>query len=101
MLFTAILSIAIGTGSLGDGGPTLIPQNSVLYQPAFCIDDVLRGPARPYYPQAGDISLATDESLGAKLGHRTGIRRRGGWNVNSGQGSVNSGAMRGVKAKGE
>jgi hypothetical protein len=73
MLFTAILSIAVGTGSLGDGGPTIIPQNSFLYQPAFCIDDVLRGPARPYHPQAGDIFLATDESFGAKLGHRLAL----------------------------
>jgi hypothetical protein len=33
---------------------------SFLYQPAYCLDDVLRCPAEPYCPQPGDIVLSTD-----------------------------------------
>jgi hypothetical protein len=47
------------------------PDNcgSYLYQPAYCIDEVLRGPARPYCPQPGDIMLATDWKLFWKVTH--------------------------------
>jgi hypothetical protein len=42
-----------------------------LYQPAFCVDHELRGPARPYVPQAGDIYLSTeDQWFLARLGHK-------------------------------
>jgi hypothetical protein len=55
----------------------LAPQSntaeSYLYQPAFCIDHTLRGPARPYHPQPGDIFLATDHLFWAKISHRFGI----------------------------
>jgi hypothetical protein len=70
MLLAALLSFAICTPIAADGSRVLSSPSGVLYQPAFCIDDVLREPARPYQPQAGDIFLATDESLGARLGHR-------------------------------
>jgi hypothetical protein len=43
--------------------------SSFLCQPAFCIDDVLRGPAVPYQPQPGDIFLATDQAVWAICGH--------------------------------
>jgi hypothetical protein len=42
---------------------------SYLYRPAFCLDDVLRLPAEPYLPQPGDIFLATDQMVWARLGH--------------------------------
>ena len=42
---------------------------SHLYQPAFCLDRALRGPAEPYVPQPGDIFLATDESWFLRFGH--------------------------------
>jgi hypothetical protein len=42
---------------------------SFLSQPAFCIDDVLRGPTVPYSPTPGDIFLATDQALWARCGH--------------------------------
>jgi hypothetical protein len=48
--------------ALGSGG-------SFLYQPAFCLDAVIRGPAEPYVPQPGDIFLATDKSALMRLGH--------------------------------
>lgn len=35
---------------------------SYLYQPAYCEDEILRGPARPYELQPGDIMLAADGS---------------------------------------
>lgn len=40
-----------------------------LYQPAFSVDYALRGPARAYVPQPGDIFLATDQRLIAGLAH--------------------------------
>jgi hypothetical protein len=42
---------------------------SYLYQPAYCLDDVLRGPAEWYVPQPGDIFLATDRQRWARVGH--------------------------------
>jgi hypothetical protein len=40
-----------------------------LYQPAYCLDEVLRCPARPYCPQPGDILLATDQKIFWKITH--------------------------------
>lgn len=34
-----------------------------LYQPAYCCDQVLRGPATPYYPQPGDLLFCTDYTV--------------------------------------
>lgn len=48
-------------------------ERSYLYQPAFCMDHLLRGPARLYEPQPGDIFLATDKGFFAKMGHRLGL----------------------------
>jgi hypothetical protein len=45
---------------------------SYLYQPAYCIDEILRGPARPYCPQPGDILLATDNNPFWKITHNLG-----------------------------
>ncbi len=42
---------------------------SYLYQPAFCIDDTLRGPAEPYTPQPGDIMLRMDNSIFWRVTH--------------------------------
>ena len=42
---------------------------SYLYQPAFGMDYLLRQPAEPYRPQAGDIFLSTGREMWAKLGH--------------------------------
>jgi hypothetical protein len=50
----------------------LPPQQAVgsfLYQPAYCLDDALRGPTRPYMPQPGDIMLATDKNWFWELTH--------------------------------
>ena len=45
------------------------PCASFLYQPAFCIDDVLRGPAEAYVPQPGDIMLRMDSSIFWRVTH--------------------------------
>lgn len=44
-------------------------SGSFLYQPSYCLDDVIRSPARPYQPQPGDIMLATDDKLFWKITH--------------------------------
>jgi hypothetical protein len=44
-------------------------EGSCLYQPAFCIDKILRGPAEPYVPQPGDIMLRLDGSVFWKVTH--------------------------------
>lgn len=56
---------------------------SYLCQPAFCVDEALRGPSEPYTPQPGDIFLASDRELWSKVGH---------WWVGS-QGLQHSGIM--------
>ncbi len=50
-------------------GPPDTAIGSFLYQPAFCIDDVLRGPAEPYVPQPGDIMLRLDGSKFWRITH--------------------------------
>jgi hypothetical protein len=40
-----------------------------LYQSGFVIDRELRGPLRPYVPQAGDIILESDDRLTWTIGH--------------------------------
>jgi hypothetical protein len=51
-----------GSHETGNGG-------SFLYRPAYCLDEVFRGPAEPYVPQPGDIFLATDQAGWARFGH--------------------------------
>jgi hypothetical protein len=58
----AVFAVVVGVGAAGllaraeDGA---VPA-SYLYQPSYCMDDVLRGPAVAYLPQPGDVMLATD-----------------------------------------
>ena len=49
--------------------PPPMPAGSYLYQPAFCIDDVLRAPAEAYVPQPGDIMLRLDGNLFWRVTH--------------------------------
>ncbi|MFO0878631.1 MAG: hypothetical protein U0840_14920 [Gemmataceae bacterium] len=64
-----VLILLATTATPGD----VVEAQSYLYQPAFCMDHLLRGPARPYHPQPGDIFLATDKGFFAKMGHRLGL----------------------------
>jgi hypothetical protein len=46
-----------------------VTGGSYLYQPAYCLDECLRGPTTPYVPQPGDVMLATDNKFFWKLTH--------------------------------
>ena len=61
----SVLSVACLTGPVEGTGAC----GSYLYQPAFCIDDVLRGPAEAYLPQPGDIMLRLDHSKFWRVTH--------------------------------
>lgn len=67
----------LGGVPLADSAPI-----GFLYQPAFCCDQVLRGPAEPYCPQPGDLLFFTDYTFfwctthnwaGAGHPHHSGI----------------------------
>lgn len=58
-----LLFVALCCGSDADVG------GAYLYQPAYCLDEVLRCPTRPYVPQPGDIMLATDGKIFWKITH--------------------------------
>jgi hypothetical protein len=60
-----VLAACLWTSCLGGGEG----QGSFLYQPAYCLDSVLRGPAAAYVPQPGDIMLATDSNVFWKITH--------------------------------
>jgi hypothetical protein len=51
-------------GSVGTDG-----RGTYLCQPAFSVDDALRGPTEPYVPQPGDNYLASDHELWSRVGH--------------------------------
>jgi hypothetical protein len=58
-----VCSLLCGAGADNNRG------RSFLYQPAYALDEELRGPAEPYVPKAGDIYLATDQSKIIQVGH--------------------------------
>lgn len=70
MLHAALLRPLLCAGLLLARGDPSANAPSFLYDPAFQIDDFLRGSSRPYLPQPGDIFLATDEGFLARAGHR-------------------------------
>jgi hypothetical protein len=43
--------------------------DSYLYEPSYCLDDLVRGNARAYVPQPGDVMLATDKNRFWKVTH--------------------------------
>lgn len=64
-ILTTFLILAGGKSPFG----TVVPRGSYLYQPAFCIDEMLRLPAEPYVPQPGDIMLRLDHSTFWRVTH--------------------------------
>lgn len=54
-------------------GPEPCGIGSFLYQPAYCMKDVLYCPAVAYLPQPGDIMLATDDSRFWALTHNLAL----------------------------
>jgi hypothetical protein len=82
MLGLVICASLLGTGGTPDGSLGIIaphpqghmenlpsPEGSYLYQPAHCMDKILRPPAEAYCPQPGDIMLATDKNCFWALTH--------------------------------
>jgi hypothetical protein len=63
MCIALILAIAFGSACSSVTSESPGVPVGFLYQPAYCLDHILRCPAEPYYPQPGDILLATDEML--------------------------------------
>jgi hypothetical protein len=63
LLTATIIASAFLRGATGEQVP------SYLYQPSYCLDKKLRGPAEPYVPQPGDIMLATDPNIFWKITH--------------------------------
>src|SRR6516164_3764404 len=65
----SVLCAALSACSLLYAADPPAAGGSYLYQPAFCIDKVLREPAEPYLPQPGDIMLRLDGSVFWKVTH--------------------------------
>jgi hypothetical protein len=59
--YNRIREKALNLAFFGSGKPA--PPGSYLWQPAYKTDHVLRGPARPYAPQPGDIVMSADGSV--------------------------------------
>jgi len=60
LLCTCVYASCLWAGADPIGG-------SFVYQPSYCLDEALRGPAEPYLPQPGDIVLSTDRLLFWKI----------------------------------
>ena len=63
VLLTVLSAACSGDAPVGAAG------GSFLYQPAFCIDEVLRGPPVAYVPQPGDLMLRLDGSKFWRVTH--------------------------------
>ena len=59
----------IGYGVSANAQPCEKVIDSYLCEPSYCMDLTLRGPARKYLPQPGDVLLATDKNLFWKITH--------------------------------
>ena len=55
--------------TVANAQPCEQPIDSYLYEPSYCLDWTLRGKARPYLPQPGDVLLATDKNFFWSLTH--------------------------------
>ncbi len=64
-----LLCLLLSTGTTAAGNDPACAEVSYLYQPAFCMDYELRGPAVPYVPRPGDVFVCTGREMWAKLGH--------------------------------
>src|SRR5947207_2663649 len=55
------LSLLIAGWAAGAAAP-VAAAGSFLYEPAYCLDQALRGQPRAYLPQPGDLMLYTDDN---------------------------------------
>jgi hypothetical protein len=67
-MLSVLYSVLVAATLLGSAGPAG-PGRSFLYQPAFCVDELQRGPAELYLPQPGDIMLRLDNSIFWRVTH--------------------------------
>jgi hypothetical protein len=67
LMLSLLTTVALTLGA--DPGLAQPAADSFLYQPAFCIDDVLRGPAEAYVPRPGDLMLRLDGSKFWRITH--------------------------------
>ena len=61
LLFAPIVLLCLGT--IASAQPCENVIDSYLYEPSYCLDNVVRGKARKYLPQPGDVLLATDKNV--------------------------------------
>jgi hypothetical protein len=66
-MLSVLCSVLLTAGS--PSAPEAGCDSSFLYQPAFKIDEELRGPAEAYLPQPGDIMLRLDKSIFWRVTH--------------------------------
>jgi hypothetical protein len=59
----AALPLLLGLLGIPASEPGCQAPVGYLCQPAFCIDDVARGPTTPYFPQPGDLLFRTDHTV--------------------------------------
>lgn len=69
MKYSICLCVSLLTFSTANAQPCERVIDSFLYGPSYCMDKSLRGPARAYVPQPGDVMLATDKNLFWKITH--------------------------------
>lgn len=68
---SALLALVVILGLVGASGaqPCEPVIESYLFDPSYCLDWHVRGKARPYVPQPGDVMLATDKNKFWKITH--------------------------------
>jgi hypothetical protein len=66
----ATLASLMICGVLGGGDKKSTYEAGYLCQPAYAIDDHIRGPVKRYVPQPGDIYMSTDRSWIINAGHK-------------------------------
>jgi len=65
----AVLSLLAGLLQVGQP-PAMAGAGSYLYDPAYILDDELRGEPRPYALQPGDICFAVNNNVFSRIGHQ-------------------------------
>jgi hypothetical protein len=64
-----VSSFLLGLGAVATAQPCEQAIASYLYEPSYCLDKIVRGHARAYLPQPGDVLLATDKNLFWSITH--------------------------------
>jgi len=74
MLGPLLCAACLFAQALGENQNLRKPENvGFLYRPLYSLDEELYGPAKPYYPQPGDIVLPTNHSIFWTIGHNLAL----------------------------